>query len=54
MDDPPTHAFGFERCGSLVVTFHNTPNNTLPLIHHKSDRWEPLFRRIHHAKEDLK
>jgi hypothetical protein len=51
LDDPPRNAFGYEGSGAVVVTFHNTPNNTLPLIHHRAPDWEPLFRRIHHAKD---
>ncbi len=50
-DDPPRNAFGYEGSGALVVTFHNTPNNTLPLIHHRAPAWQPLFRRIHHSQE---
>jgi hypothetical protein len=47
-DDPPDNEFGFRGQGAMVVTHHNTPNNTLPLIHHKAPEWDPLFRRIHH------
>ncbi len=49
-DDPPTDAFGYGGLGSLIVTSHNVPNNTLPLIHHETRRWVPLFRRLHHAR----
>jgi hypothetical protein len=39
--------FGFRRTGGLVVKFDNCPNNTIPCIHHKSDRgWDPLFYRV--------
>ena len=51
-DDTPRHAFGYEGSGALVVTSHNTPNNTLPLIHHRAPDWAPLFRRVHHLKDD--
>ncbi len=40
--------FGFMDTGSLVVMHTNTPNNTLPIVHHSSvsnDPWSPLFRR---------
>jgi len=53
LDDPPSDPFGFGRCGALVVTSHNTPNNTLPLIHHRSPDWFALFRRLHHGKDGL-
>lgn len=52
-DDPPSSAFGYKGCGALVVTCHNTPNNTLPIIHHRAPDWFPLFRRIHHSKDHL-
>lgn len=40
-------AFGYEQTGCSVVTYSNTPNNTLPLIHNqpKSGTWNPLFPR---------
>lgn len=42
--------FGFGECqeggGLLLVLYSNCPNNTLPLIHHKSDTpWYPIFPR---------
>lgn len=49
-DDPPKDPFGYEGSGALLVTSHNVPNNTLPLIHHRAPDWVPLFRRVHHAK----
>lgn len=52
-DDPPDNAFGYKGSGALLVTAHNTPNNSLPLIHHRAPAWSPLFRRLHHAEEDL-
>lgn len=32
--------------GSTVVMFSNTPNNSLPLLHHGADTWKPLFPRV--------
>lgn len=52
-DDPPDNPFGYGGSGSLIVTKHNTPNNTLPLIHHRAPDWNPLFRRLHHSKDGL-
>lgn len=50
LDDVPKNEFGYEGVGATVVTHQNTPNNSLPLIHHRAPNWEPLFRRLHHAK----
>jgi len=50
LDDPPADAFGYEDSGGLLVTCHNAPNNTLPLIHHRSPTWNALFRRLHHKE----
>lgn len=49
-DDPPKDPFGYESSGGLLVTSHNAPNNTLPLIHHRAPTWNPLFRRLHHKE----
>jgi hypothetical protein len=49
-DDAPIDPFGYKGCGALVVAYRNTPNNTLPLIHHLAPDWKPLFRRIHHGR----
>lgn len=53
-DDPPRNEFGYKGCGSLLVTCYNVPNNTLPLIHHRSPNWRPIFRRLHHSKDSLR
>lgn len=38
--------FGFPGTeGGLIVLYTNSPDNTLPLIHHRSREWEPLFPR---------
>lgn len=44
---PPYGPLGFMKSGALVVTHTNTPNNTLPLVHHRPDSrsWSPLFPR---------
>jgi len=54
LDDPPDNPFGYGGTGALIVTCHNTPNNTIPLIHHRSPDWTPLFRRLHHSKDGLR
>jgi hypothetical protein len=41
----PYSPFGFQDTGAQVVLYSNTPANTLPLIHHHSNTWNPLFRR---------
>jgi hypothetical protein len=40
--------FGYRNTGCSLTTFSNTPDNTLPIVHHKPDNgaWEPLFPRI--------
>jgi hypothetical protein len=37
--------FGFRDTGGVVVMYTNCPDNTLPLIHHTSGGWSPLFPR---------
>lgn len=32
--------------GATVVMFSNTPNNSLPLLHHEAHHWSPLFPRV--------
>jgi hypothetical protein len=43
----PYTPFGFEDTGSYFVSYSNTPNNTMPMIHHKptGGGWRPLFPR---------
>ncbi|MFQ3247369.1 MAG: hypothetical protein ACI9SP_004024 [Arenicella sp.] len=36
---------GHGDCQFLIGFFHNTPNNTLPIIWKKSDKWQPIFKR---------
>jgi len=42
-------AFGYRDTGSSLVTFSNTPDNTLPLVHDRarSGTWKPLFPRVY-------
>lgn len=44
-DIDPYGPFGWRRTGGMIITYSNTPNNTLPLIHNISDTWAPLFKR---------
>lgn len=37
--------FGFNDTGTLIVTYSNCPDNTLPIIHYSSDTWKPIFPR---------
>lgn len=41
----PYGPFGWRKTGALIVTYNNTPDNTIPLIQHRSDSWNPLFPR---------
>jgi len=46
--DPQLYTpFGFGSTGSLVMTYFNCPDNVPPLVHHFSDTWKPLFRRLY-------
>lgn len=40
--------FGYKGTGCSIATFANTPDNTLPIVHHKPSNgsWEPLFPRV--------
>jgi hypothetical protein len=40
--------FGYLRTGCSLATFANTPDNTLPVVHHKpqNGNWQPLFPRV--------
>lgn len=41
--------FGYKNTGCSLATFSNTPDNTLPMVHHKpgTGTWEPLFPRVY-------
>ncbi len=43
----PYSPFGFKQTGASFVSYSNTPNNTLPLVHHRPTLggWHPLFPR---------
>jgi len=41
----PYHPLGYDKTGGLIVMYSNTPDNTLPLFHNKSNKWDPLFPR---------
>ena len=40
-------ALGFGNCQLLLSLYHNTPNNTLPIIWFDEDNqlWSPIFKR---------
>ena len=42
------NVFGYEGTGCSMVKYTNTPDNTLPIVHHRplSGAWEPLFPRV--------
>jgi hypothetical protein len=46
---PVERTHGFKGTGAMVVLYSNCPDNTLPIIHEKSDKWQPLFPRIRRA-----
>ena len=42
-----TSPFGYKDTGAIFCKFDNCPDNSLPLLHHRSDLgWAPLFPRI--------
>jgi hypothetical protein len=45
MDTKPYGPFGWGEKGAVVVIHSNCPDNTLPLIHHSSSTWSPVFPR---------
>ena len=41
-----TSAFGYKETGAVFCKFDNCPNNSVPVLHHRSDSgWSPLFPR---------
>lgn len=45
---PGLNPFGYVGTGCSIATFANTPDNTLPIVHHKpaTAAWQPLFPRV--------
>ena len=42
-----TSAFGYKDTGAVFCKFDNCPDNTVPVLHHRSDTgWSPLFPRV--------
>ena len=42
-----TSAFGYKKTGAVFCKFDNCPDNTVPVLHHRSDAgWSPLFPRV--------
>jgi hypothetical protein len=41
----PTRPKGYGESGLLVVLAHQTPNNSVPILHAMSDAWQGLFPR---------
>ncbi len=40
--------FGYEKTGCSLVTFANTPDNTIPIVHDQArGNWNPLFPRVY-------
>jgi hypothetical protein len=39
------YLYGMGECGLLVAFKHGCPNNSLPILWYKSDRWENIFLR---------
>jgi hypothetical protein len=42
---PYYSALGYKSTGGLVVMYTNCPDNTVPIIHHESESWKPVFPR---------
>jgi len=42
----PYYPLGYKETGGLIILNTNVPDNSLPLIHHTSNTWAPLFKRI--------
>lgn len=40
-----TNPRGFGECGLVLIFAHNTPNNSIPILHANRASWEGLFRR---------
>jgi hypothetical protein len=44
--EKPYGPLGYGDTGAIIVTYSNCPDNTLPMVHHSSSSWQPLFPRI--------
>jgi hypothetical protein len=42
----PYNPLGYKKTGGLIILSANVPDNTIPMIHHTSDTWKALFKRI--------
>jgi len=41
----PKYERGFGECGLLLAFKHGCPNNSLPILWYRGDKWRPLFNR---------
>lgn len=41
----PRNPRGYNSGGLLIVLSHKTPNNSIPMLHHTTKNWKPLFPR---------
>jgi hypothetical protein len=41
----PYSPYGYRKTGGLIVMHSNTPDNTIPVLHHNSETWNPIFPR---------
>jgi hypothetical protein len=37
---------GYKECGFVIVFSHTCPNDTIPILHKNTDKWQGLFRRF--------
>ena len=40
---------GYKGTGAVVALYSNCPDNSLPIIHDKTEQWQPLFPRINES-----
>lgn len=45
VDPRPDYVYGYLNTQSLVVFYDNAPNNAIPILHHATDAWKPIFPR---------
>lgn len=46
VDPRPDYVYGYKNTQSLVIFFENAPNNSIPILHHPTSNWTPLFPRL--------